>query len=159
VAETHVQEYSSDLRQGIVLRFGLIIGDDPMTRWFLRGARRGRPVGMGSPEGWVHPVHSDDIGPAVLAALTAPSGVYNVGAEPVRRRDLMQGYADAAGRDSVRFMGPLLSRMSGRRTEPLTRSLRVSSEHFTSQTGWMPRREHFDASWLLGAGIETRAGR
>ncbi len=159
VAESHVQDYQSDLRQGVVLRFGLIIGDDAMTRWLVRGARRGRPIGMGSPEGWVHPLHTDDIGPAVVAALTAPSGVYNVGAEPVRRRDLVQGYADAVGRESVGFMGPLMRRLSGRRAEPVTRSLRVSSEHFRSHTGWTPRRAHFDASWLQGAGVETKVGR
>lgn len=159
VGESLVQEYQSDLRQGVVLRLGTIIGDDATTRWLLRAALRGRPVGIGSPDGWVHPLHTDDVGPAVVAALTAPSGVYNVGAEPVRRRDLVQGYAEAVGRDSVAFMGPLLRRLSGRRAEPLTRSLRVSSEHFRSQTGWAPRRAHFSASWLQGAGVETRVSR
>lgn len=159
VGESLVQEYQSDLRQGVVLRLGMIIGDDATTRWLLRAARRGRPVGIGSPDGWVHPLHTDDVGPAVVAALTAPSGVYNVGADPVRRRDLVQGYAEAVGRDSVGFMGPVLRRLSGRRAEPLTRSLRVSSEHFRSQTGWAPRRAHFGASWLQGAGVETRVSR
>jgi nucleoside-diphosphate-sugar epimerase len=159
VAETHVQEYRTDLRQGVVLRFGTIIGDDPTTRWLLRAARRGRSVGTGSPEGWLHPLHTDDVGPAVLAALTAPSGVYNVGAEPVRRRELVRAFADAVGRDSVGFMGPLLRRASGRRSEPQTRSLRVSSELFRSRTGWTPRRAHVDPSWLLGAVVETRVPR
>jgi nucleoside-diphosphate-sugar epimerase len=158
VAETHVQEYRSDLRQGVVLRLGTVVGDDPATRWLLRAARRGRPVGMGAPDGWMHTIHTDDVGPAVVAALTAPSGVYNVGAQPVRRCDVVQAYARAAGRE-VGFMGPLLTRLSGRRAEPLTRSLRVSSDHFRSQTGWMPRREYFDATWLRGAGVETRASR
>jgi nucleoside-diphosphate-sugar epimerase len=159
VAETHVQDYQSDLRCGVVLRFGTVIGEDPTTRFLLRGARRGRPVGLGSPDGWVHPIHTDDIGPAVVAALAAPSGVYNVGARPVRRRELVQGYADAVGRDSLGFVGPIMTRAGGRRAEPQTRSLRVSSEHFGNQTGWTPRRAHFDASWLEGAGVETWVGR
>ena len=159
VSESHVQDYQSDLRQGVVLRFGLIIGDDAMTRYQLRAARRGRPVGMGSPDGWVHPLHTDDIGPAVVAALSAPSGVYNVGAEPVRRRDLVQGFAEAVGRGSIGFMGPLMRRARGRRCEPLTRSLRVSSEHFRSRTGWNPRRAYFDATWLRAPGVETKVGR
>jgi nucleoside-diphosphate-sugar epimerase len=159
VAEAHVQDYQSDLRCGVVLRFGMVIGDDPTTRFLLRGAQRGRPVGLGSPDGWVHPIHTDDIGSAVVAALAAPSGVYNVGAQPVRRRELVQGYADAVGRDSLGFKGPLMTRAAGRRAEPRARSLRVSSEHFTTQTGWIPRRTHFDASWLEGAGVETRVGR
>jgi nucleoside-diphosphate-sugar epimerase len=159
VAEAHVQDYQSDLRNGVVLRLGTVVGDDPGTRHLLRSARRGRPVGLGSPDGWVHPIHTDDLGPAVVAAITAPSGVYNVGAHPVRRRELVQGYAEAVGRDHVGFMGSLMTRAGGRRAEPLTRSLRVSSEHFSTQTGWTPRRAHFDASWLEGAGVETWAGR
>lgn len=158
VGEAHVQRYQSDLRQGVVLRLGTIVGDDDMTRFWLRVARRGHSVGLGSPEGWVHPLHTDDIGSAVLAALTAPGGVYNVGAEPVRRRDLVRGYATAVGRESVGFIGPVGQRLTGRRAEPATRSLRVSSEHFRAQTGWTPRRTHFDASWL-DAGVATKVGR
>jgi nucleoside-diphosphate-sugar epimerase len=148
VAESQVQKYSCDSRAGVVLRFGMIVGDDAMTRWQLRAAERGRPIGLGDPAGWLHPVHTDDLGPAVVAALQAPSGGYNVGAEPVRRGDYVQTYADAVGRGSVGFMGPLLTRLAGARAEPLTRSLRVSSDHFTATTGWTARRPTFDVSWF-----------
>src|SRR5690606_18682118 len=94
VAEAHVQDYCCGSRTGVVLRFGLIVGDDPMTRWQLRAARRGRPIGLGRPDGWLHPVHTDELGPAVLAALSAPSGVYNVGAEPVRRSDYVAAFGE-----------------------------------------------------------------
>ena len=156
VGESHVQDYQSDLRQGVVLRFGMVVGDDAQTRFMLRGARRGRAIGLGAPDGWVHPLHSDDIGPAVVAALGAPSGVYNVGAEPVRRWELLQGYADAVCRDSAGYLGPVLRRLSGPRTEPVTRSLRVSSEHFRASTGWTPRRARFDGSWLEAAEMATK---
>jgi nucleoside-diphosphate-sugar epimerase len=148
VAEAQVQEYRCDSRAGVVLRFGLIVGDDPITRWQLRSAARGRPIGLGHPEGWLHPVHTDDLGPAVVAALTAPSGVYNVGAEPVQRGDYVQAYAHAVGRDAVGFLGPVLSKLAGARAEPLTRSLRVSSDHFTASTGWTPQHGKFDSTWL-----------
>jgi len=153
VAETHVQDYSCGSRAGVVLRFGLIVGDDPSTRWQLRAARRGSPIGLGRPDGWLHPVHTDDLGPAVLAALSAPSGVYNVGADPVRRAEYVQGYADAVGRAEVGFLGPVLTRLAGARAEPLTRSLRVSAEHFTAATGWTPRRQAFGPSWLGAAAV------
>jgi nucleoside-diphosphate-sugar epimerase len=147
VGESHIQDYQCGSRHGVVLRFGMIIGDDDLTRWTLRAAQHGRPVGMGRPDSWAHLTHTDDLGPAVLAALIAPSGVYNVGAEPVQRADLVQGYASAAGRPSG-FLGPIARKLAGSRIEPLTRSLRVSSEHFTAQTGWTPRRATFDASWF-----------
>jgi nucleoside-diphosphate-sugar epimerase len=151
VAESHVQDYSCDSRTGVILRFGTIVGDDPVTRYFLRAAAHGRPVGLGRPDGWTHLVHTDDLGPAVLAALHAPRGTYNVGAEPVRRADLVAGYAAHVGADAGSFLGPVLRRLAGPRMEPLSRSLRVCSELFSSQTGWSPVRPTFDARWFDAA--------
>ena len=105
VGESHVQDYSCDSRVGVVLRFGTIVGDDGQTRYWLRSAGNGRRIGIGHPSDWAHLIHTDDLGGAVLAALHAPSGVYNVGADPVQRLDLVQGYADAAGVESGAFIG------------------------------------------------------
>ncbi|MCW2783497.1 MAG: NAD(P)-dependent oxidoreductase [Marmoricola sp.] len=151
VAESHVQDYAGGFRAGVLLRFGSILGDDPLTRFWLKAAANGRPVGIGTAEQWAHLVHTDDLGTAVLAALHAPSGVYNVGAAPVLRRELVEGFARATGVESAAFMGPVLRRLAGTRIEPLTRSLRVSSDHFTAQTGWQPLRTAFDPAWFDAA--------
>ncbi len=148
VGESHVQDYACGSRTGVVLRFGIIVGDDPLTRFQLRAVRHGRPIGLGSPDGWAHLVHTDDLGPAVVGALHAPSGVYNVGAEPVRRVDLVGGFAEAAGRESIDFMGPLMTRLAGARVEPLARSLRISSDAFIAGSGWTPGRGSFGAGWF-----------
>lgn len=151
VAESRVQEYAgSPGRVGVVLRFGMIVGDDPQTAFTLRGARHGRPVAFGDPRGWAHLIHTDDLGSAVAAALHAPSGVYNVGAEPVQRADLAAGYSAHVGADRPHFYGPWMQRIAGARIEPLTRSLRISSERFVAHTGWMPTRARFDADWFAG---------
>jgi nucleoside-diphosphate-sugar epimerase len=149
VSESRVQDYSCGSRTGVVLRLGSIVGDDPVTRFALRSARNGVAIGLGAPQGWAHVVHTDDLGPAVLGALSVPSGVYNVGAEPVRRADLVQGFSQAVGREGA-FVGPLVRRLGGVRMEPLARSLRVSSDLFTAHSGWTPTRAHFDASWFAG---------
>ena len=148
VGESFVQDYACDSRAGVVLRFGTIVGNDTQTRFWLRAAAGGRPVGVGAPQSWAHLLHTDDLGPAVLAALHAPSGVYNVGAEPVQRRSLVQGYADAVGAESAAFMGVVSRWFAGPRLEPLTRSLRVCSDHFAAQTGWRPTRPRFEAGWF-----------
>ena len=148
VGESHVQDYACGSRTGVVLRFGTIVGDDPLTRFQLRSLEHGHPIGLGSPEGWAHVVHTDDLGPAAAAALTAPSGTYNVGAEPVRRFELVAGFAARAGRESVDFMGPLMRRLGGSRLEPLARSLRVSSDKLATTTGWAPVRAKFDSTWF-----------
>ena len=159
VAESHVLAFGSSSRCGVVLRFGAIVGDDDLTRFWLRAAANKRPVGVGRPDQWSHLVHTDDLGPAVVAALQAPRGVYNVGAAPVLRGELVDGYAKAAGVESAAFMGPVLRRLAGPRIEPLTRSLRVSSDHFSSQTGWHPRRATFDPAWFDAADLPAAVTR
>ena len=154
VGESHVQDYACDSRFGVVLRFGTIVGDDGQTRYWLRAAGNGRAIGIGHPSDWAHVIHTDDLGGAVLASLHAPSGVYNVGAEPVQRLDLVQGYADAAGVESAAFIGMFGRWLIGPRLEPLSRSLRVCSDHFAAQTGWRAIRPKFDPGWF----DVTRAG-
>ena len=148
VGESHVQAYACGSRTGVVLRFGMIVGDDAMTRFQLRAVAHGRAIGLGAPDGWAHVVHTDDLGPAVAAALVAPSGIYNVGADPVRRAELVGGFSTVAGRETIEFMGPMMLRLAGARLEPLSRSLRVSSDSFTASTGWAPSRRAFDPGWL-----------
>jgi len=151
VGESLVQDYACESRVGVVLRFGTIIGADPQTRYWLRAIGNGRRVGIGHPADWAHVIHTDDLGGAVLAALHAPSGVYNVGAEPVQRHELVQGYADAAKVESGAFMGAWGRWFLGPRLEPLSRSLRVSADHFASQTGWRAVRPKFEAAWFEAA--------
>ena len=148
VAETAATDFGCTSRQSVILRFGNFIGDDPMTRWRLGQARAGRPVGLGDPQGWAHVVHLHDAGTAVAAALTAPDGVYNVGAEPVRRETLAATFAAAVGRSHARFAPPWMVKLAGERLEPLTRSHRVSSAKLHEATGWKPAYDTFDSSWL-----------
>jgi nucleoside-diphosphate-sugar epimerase len=148
VGESIVQDYTCGSRAGVVLRFATIVGDDRQTRYWLRATASRRRVGVGHPADWAHVIHTDDLGGAVLAALHAPTGVYNVGADPVRRHDLLQGYADAARVEIGAFMGAWGRWINRERLEPQCRSLRVSSDHFASQTGWRATRPTFDVGWL-----------
>lgn len=151
VGELVVQDYASSCRAGVVLRLGLVVGDSPFTRWSLRAAHRGLPIGSGAADGFAHIIHSDDVGAAVVAALDVPSGVYNVGAQPVLRRDLVAAHEAAVGRTVGGLLGPVTTWLVGRRAEPLTRSVRVSSARFCDTTGWAPRRVVLDASWFDAA--------
>lgn len=150
LAETHAQNFAGCSRDAVVLRLGGIVGDDEYTRWRLARARSGQPIGVGPPDGWTHIVHADDVGTAVLATLTAPSGIYNAGAIPVRRRDLAQMLAGAVGRDRSSFLSRTMVRLGGERLELLTRSQRVSSAAFTSVTGWKPEHSELSPDWVQG---------
>lgn len=154
VGEAHVQGFVRDGRTGVVLRFGSILGDDAMTRSRLHAVAHGRPIGLGRPECWTHVVHTDDLGTAVVAALQAPSGVYNVGAAPVRQSDVVAGFARHVGARRGTFLGPVLRRVVGARIEPFSRSQRVCSEHFSAQTGWRPTRPAFGPEWFDAVVLE-----
>lgn len=147
-AESHVQGYTCESRVGVILRFGQVTGDDPITRYWFKAAAHGRPVGVGAPTDWAHLIHTDDIGSAVVASLVAPAGIYNVGIEPIRKQQLVEAYAAGTGVEAAGFLGPVLRRMAGPRLEPVARSLRVCSEHFCASTGWRPSRPVLDASWF-----------
>lgn len=149
VGETRAGEFSDAVRTTVVLRFGTLVGGAG-PRSSAHAAVRRRVLAVGAPDGWAHVVHPDDVGSAVVAALAAPPGIYNVGAEPVRKADLLAGYA-AVGQPKP-VAGSVARRLSGPRVEPWSRSLRVSSSAYTGRTGWAPRRPAFDPSWLREGG-------
>jgi nucleoside-diphosphate-sugar epimerase len=148
VAESNAAGFESPSRVPVILRFGALVGDDPTTRLRLAHARAGRPIGLGDPQAWMHVVHPDDAGRAVAAAITAPPGVYNVGAEPVRRHEMTRVIGEVVGQPDVGFVPRLLVKLAGERMELMTRSHRVSSDRFHEATGWKPLHHAFDASWL-----------
>lgn len=151
VAETVAASHAASGGDTVVLRLGLILGPDPMTRWWIRRARAGHPTGLGAPHGWTHVVHPDDVGSAAVHALTAPAGVYNVGAEPLRREELAEAFAIAGGRRGARFHSPTVQRLLGHRLELYTRSQRVSSQRFSDLTGWYPDHPKFTLDWFAHA--------
>ena len=90
----------------------------------------------------------EDAGTAVAAALHAPSGVYNVGADPVRRGEMLDVFGEIVERPHVGFMPRIVVRMAGERLEPLTRSHRISSTKLHEVTGWKPSHPVFDPTWV-----------
>lgn len=154
VAESHASGFEAPSRVAVVLRFGSLVGDDRLTRWRLAQARAGRPIGLGDPQGWAHVVHIDDAGAAVAAALTARSGVYNVGADPVRRDEMAHVLGEVAGNPDPGFLPRMVVKLAGDRLELLTRSHRVSAAKLHEATGWKPRHDQFNASWLNGVLVE-----
>lgn len=151
VAETIATEFGAGGREAVVLRLASLVGDDASTRWMVERAVSGKAVGVGDPSGWAHVVQPDDAGQAVAAALVAPPGVYNVGADPVRRDEMVRVIGAAVGRSDVGFMPKVVVRVAGERLEPATRSLRVSSARLHKATGWKPAHPVFGPDWLPSA--------
>lgn len=148
VAEANVRDFETTGGTSVSLRFGLITGADDNSAWLFRRARAGRSIGLGAEDSWMHVIHPHDVGTAVVHALTSPGGIYNVGAEPVKRRDYVDTIAHAAGRKEGHFLPGWVLRLGGEKLEILTRSQRVSSQRFSDRTGWHPDFPKLTPDWF-----------
>lgn len=139
-AERHVAEFTAAGGTGVVLRFGQFYGpDDDLSLDLLRRARRGQALVLGARSAWSSALHTDDVGPAVVAALGAPAGVYNVvDDEPMRRGEWIGLLAESVGRTGLRQPPRLVTTLGGPPLRSLARSQRVSAARFTEVTGWRP---------------------
>jgi nucleoside-diphosphate-sugar epimerase len=153
-AESEAKRFSDAGGRGVVLRFGgFHAPDSDQTLTVLRSARRGLAVEPGAPGGWFPVIHADDAASAVVAALDAPSGTYDiVDDEPLRRSEQRAALAAAVGRRRLLAM-PSAKKVAG----PLADSQRVSNRRFREATGWEPRARSVRDGWpatARAAGIE-----
>jgi nucleoside-diphosphate-sugar epimerase len=140
-AEANLDRFTAAGRGGVVLRFAQFYG--PNASHTLDAIRMASRFGMaptvGDPHGYTSSIHADDVGSAVLAALSAPAGLYNVGDdEPVRRTELHVAVAKALGRKRLHQLGIFLAKVGGDATAAVARSQRVSNQKFKTTTGWAP---------------------
>jgi nucleoside-diphosphate-sugar epimerase len=134
-------------RAVVRLRIGTLVGADALTSALLAAARRGAPLIMGSRTDWTTAIHPTDAAAAAVAALEAPSGVYNVGAPPVLKGALGEAMAAAAGARKARAVPKwLVSRVP--MAEPMGRSQRVVSGKLTEVTGWRCERPVPGPDWF-----------
>jgi nucleoside-diphosphate-sugar epimerase len=140
-AEANIERFTREGRSGVALRFAQFYGPGALhsIETVRLAARFGMAPTIGDPHGYTSSIHSDDLGPAVVAALGAPAGVYNVGDdEPLRRSELHAVFAESLGRARLRQVGKLMARLGGGRTEAVARSQRLSNAAFKSATAWAP---------------------
>ena len=84
----------------------------------------------------------------MVAALAAPSGIYNVGDdEPLTRREAGLVVADALGVKPPRALPKAARAASPKSAKLLMRSLRVSNARFKAATGWTPAHPSIRGSW------------
>jgi nucleoside-diphosphate-sugar epimerase len=156
--EAEVARFSEHGGRGIALRFGAFYGPDARSVDELLGiARRGIAPYLGAPEAYMSSIHTDDAARAVVAALDAPSGEYNVCDEPMTRRDVADAFAAAFGLKRQRFVPGFAQRIATRgRGDALLRSQRVSNAKFRSAVGWAPEFPNAQVGFV---DVATRKGR
>jgi 2-alkyl-3-oxoalkanoate reductase len=143
-AEGEAARFAGHGGAGIALRFGVFYGPDSAhTIDAIEAARHGL-FSVPGPAGAYWPsVTTDDAASAVVAALGAPSGVYNVADDrPLRRSELASALAEALGTAPLRL--PSGSADLPQDFSMMLRSQRVTSQLFKTLTGWQPR---FPNAW------------
>nr|WP_042196991.1 NAD(P)H-binding protein [Kibdelosporangium sp. MJ126-NF4]CEL22680.1 UDP-glucose 4-epimerase [Kibdelosporangium sp. MJ126-NF4]CTQ89821.1 UDP-glucose 4-epimerase (EC 5.1.3.2) [Kibdelosporangium sp. MJ126-NF4] len=143
IAHDTVAGFARDGRIAVRLRIANVHGDEPLTRWIVKGASGFGPSYFGGKDGWITPVHPHDVGSAVVAALSAPSGVYNVGATPLRKHEFGAVVAARAGARKARTVPFTVGFL-----RILARSQRVVSTRLTEATGWKPERPVLTPEWF-----------
>jgi len=139
-------------RQGgtaVVLRFAAFYAPDSShTQAFNRLLRRRINPFAGPPEAYVSSIHAEDAGTAVVSALSAPAGVYNIADdEPLTRRDAGTAAAAALGKRRPFGMPRLMRALAPTSARPLMRSQRISNARFKEATGWAPHHPSIRGSW------------
>jgi nucleoside-diphosphate-sugar epimerase len=140
-----------------VLRFAYFYGPDSnFTLDMIRMVRKGWAPVLGHPEAFISSVSHDDAAAAVVTALNAPPGVYNVtDDEPLTKQQFFSSLAHALGVPAPRFPPSWLSHMLGSVGETLGRSQRISNQKLRS-VGWAPGFPSVRAGWpAVIAGAHT----
>ena len=139
-AEAAVARFTASGGTGVVLRFGMFCAPDAThTADQVAAARRGVGAVVGDPDAYQSMVHADDAAAAVVAALDAPAGTYNVvESDPGTKRQDAEALCDAVGRRAKVLLPGKSAKLGGKATSPLSRSQRVSNRRFAEATGWEP---------------------
>jgi len=153
-AEAACRQFAAAAGRGVVLRFGIFRApDSEQTLTTMRSARRGIAIEPGRPDGWFPAIDAGDAAAAVVAALDAPSGTYDVVDDaPLARKDSNAALAAAVGRRRL-WAIPSSKKVVG----PLADSQRVSNARFKAVTNWSPRVRSLRQGWPLtarAAGVE-----
>ena len=100
----------------------------------------------GDPDGYFPSIYADDAASAVVAALAAQTGTYDVvDDEPITRGEQRAALAAAVGRRRLFRLRPPKPVVG-----PLGDSQRVSNQRFRDATAWSPRFPSAMASLRIG---------
>lgn len=148
VAEEQAQWFIQNGGQGLVLRFALFYAPDSShTQAFQAAIRSGQSPFLGDPAGYMSHIHAEDAASAVVSALQAPAGIYNVAEdEPLTRQELANVIAELEGVAPPTPPEPMQAEVPGS-LEALMRSQRISNKHFKQATGWSPQYPRVREGW------------
>jgi nucleoside-diphosphate-sugar epimerase len=149
-AEKEARRFAQSGGAAVILRFGAFHdASSEQTRSAVGLLRRRIAPVLGSPKGYWSIIHVADAARALICALAAPSGTYNVvDDEPLTRRAYAEAAAAALGLPPPRFAPSFVVKLiGGPGVRMLLRSQRVSNARLKAATGWAPRFPSARETW------------
>jgi nucleoside-diphosphate-sugar epimerase len=140
--EREAQRFAEGGGRPVILRLGMFYAPyAASTQDSVRMMRRRMFGVIGKGDNYFSSIHVDDAAAAVVAALNAPAGVYNVVEdEPVPQAEYAAVCAAAFGLKRPMRIPRLLGKvMLGGPANYILNSLRVSNKRFKEATGWAPQ--------------------
>lgn len=149
-AEDSARRFSAAGRRGVTLRFAAFYGpDSEPLKDFIGMLRKGWALLPGGRHGFISSVSHDDAATAVVAALEARRGEYNVvDDEPVRREVYAGTLASLLGAGPPRFPPRWATPLFGSVGAAIARSLRISNRKLRAETGWRPSYPSVREGWV-----------
>ena len=149
VAENRVARFAAAGGVGVSLRFAQLYGPGSASADLVEALRARKVPLVGAGTNYVSSIHTHDAGAAVVAALAAPSGVYNVADDqPMRARDRVEFQADVVDAPPPRHVSAGLAKLLvGKAVHQLTVSQRVLNRRFRDTTGWAPSYPSIRDGW------------
>jgi len=139
-AERSANHFTDAGGTGVVLRFAGFYGADAFLRDMLATVKRGWAPLPGPANAYWSSISHEDAATAVVAALSLPSGAYNVcDDEPLTRREFADAAAAAAHVKPPKLLPAWLTTLGGKSVELLSRSQRMTNAKLKSAVGWSPQ--------------------
>ena len=147
-AERSANQFTETGGEGVILRFAALYGPDSTLVEMIRLLRKGWSPLPGDPEAYFSSLAQGDAAAAVVAALGAPAGTYNVSDDqPLRRAEWAGSLAAALGLPRPRSIPSWMVRLGGPTMRLLSRSERISNRRFRAAAQWAPRYASVHDAW------------
>ena len=145
-AEAAARAVSDAGGSGVSLRFAMFSAPDSAhMATYRRVARLGISPLFGAPDSFISFIDIGDAAEAVVAALGAAPGVYNIAEHnPTTRDRQSRALAQAVGRRRLRAVPDALIAHAGDIVAGLARSQRIDSSAFAEATGWSQQVDPID---------------
>lgn len=152
-AERSANDFTEHGGTGVILRFAALYGPDSTLIEMIRFLRKGWSPLPGDPRAYFSSLAQDDAAGAVVAALGAPPGTYNVSDDqPLRRAEWADSLAGALGLPRPKPIPSWMVRLGGPTMRLLSRSERISNQRFRAAARWAPKYASVRDAWSAVVG-------